>query len=145
MSVDVDGDIHRTCIDEKAFDKIIVDFFAPEKELEKTHLESGVIEYEHIRDEVFNAIFFQPKNKDPYGGTDSVIYNGFFKVEQYVSFNMNKWNLCMDSFRLIIDFFIYLKNNISSEILVSSDEHGEICLLKDNTIVWSDNAKCFID
>lgn len=42
-------------------------------------------------------------------------------------------------YKLIIEFCKYLKTKIESDILVTSDVHNDICLLKEKEMIWSED------
>lgn len=49
-------------------------------------------------------------------------------------------NVSVDVIRMVVDFCIYLRRHIECDILVTSDMHDEICLLKNQTIIWNEDV-----
>ena len=46
-------------------------------------------------------------------------------------------NAIIDTYKIIIEFCKYLKTKMGSDILVTSDVHNDICLLREQEIIWA--------
>ncbi|MCM1113250.1 MAG: hypothetical protein NC399_08370 [Muribaculum sp.] len=68
---------------------------------------------------------------------NSSIINGEYEFTQLLFFDANKENATIDTYKIIIEFCKYLKTKIESDILVTSDVHNDICLLKEQEMIWS--------
>ena len=70
---------------------------------------------------------------------DSNIINDEFEYAQLILFAIKKEEASIDIYKDIICFCIYLRGKIDSDILVTSEVHDDICLLKGKEIIWSKN------
>ena len=68
---------------------------------------------------------------------DSNIINDEFEYVQLIIFDIKKEEATIDTYKEIISFCIYLNGKIDSDILITSDAHDDICLLKGKEIIWS--------
>ncbi len=138
MAICVSGRIKRKCIDEDLLERILVEFFSPKGNIIREN--SGkCVTYEDISDENKVTISFIDEKKPPYNVYDSNIINDEFEYVQLILFDIEKEKASIDSYKEIIRFCIYLKGKIDSDILVTSDVHNDICLLKEKEILWSEN------
>lgn len=62
--------------------------------------------------------------------------------EELLDLDIGKETATVDRFAKMISFCIYLYGKVKSEILVTSDVHDDICLVKAGEILWSE-ALCF--
>ena len=46
-------------------------------------------------------------------------------------------NAAIDTYKIIVEFCKYLKTKMESDILVTSDVHNDICLLREQEIIWA--------
>ncbi len=79
------------------------------------------------------------EKRPPYNVYDSNLINGEFEYVQIIVFDINKEEASADTYKEIISFCAYLKGIIDSDILVTSDVHDDICLLKGKEIIWPQN------
>ena len=77
------------------------------------------------------------EKKPPYNVYDSNIIGNEYEYVQLILFDLEKENASIDEYKKIIAFFIYIKEKIDSDILVTSDIHDDICLLVENEVIWS--------
>lgn len=136
MAICVYGRIKRKCIDEEFLERVIREFFSPKRDIIKKSNERCVT-YEDIKSENKIIISFISEKKPPYNVYDSNIINDEFEYVQLILFDIKKEEASIDTYKEIISFCIYLKGKIDSDILVTSDVHDDICLLKGKEIIWS--------
>ncbi len=132
------GRIKSKCIDEDLLKGIIVEFFLPENEIVVEKNEKYTI-YEGIRAENKVTISFVYEKRPPYNVYDSNIINDEFKYAQLILFDIEKEEASVDRCKEAINFYIYLKQKIDSDVLVTSDVHDDICLLRGKKIIWSED------
>jgi len=77
------------------------------------------------------------EKKFPYNVFDSEITNDEFEYNQLVAFDINKESATLENIQFILNFFIYIKKQVNSQILVTSDVHNDICLLRNEEIIYS--------
>lgn len=138
MSICVYGRIKQKCINEDILERFLGEFFSIRGGIIKKNDEKCVT-YEGISNENKLSISFISEKKPPYNVYDSNIVNGEFAYIQLILFEIEKEEATIDKYKEIIRFCIYLNENIDSDILVTSDVHDEICLLKRTEIIWSKN------
>ena len=136
MSICVYGRIKRKCINENLLERFLTDFFSLRSNLigEK---EGNSVTYEGVNSESEVLVSFMSERKPPYNVYDSNIIGD--EYVQLILFNLKKEDASIDKYKKIIEFFIYLKEKIDSDILVTSDVHNDICLLVEDEIIWSKN------
>ena len=66
--------------------------------------------------------------------------SGEFEHAQLLIFDINKENATIDTYKNVIEFCIYLRAKVQSDILVASEVHNDICLLKEQEIIWAQNS-----
>lgn len=138
MSICVYGRIKRKCIKENLFERFLVEFFSPKSDIVRRMDEKSVT-YEGVSSENTVSISLVLEKKPPHNVYDSNIVNTEFRYVQLIIFEIKKEEATIDNYKKIIMFFIFLNNKIDSDILVTSDVHDEICLLKKTEIIWSKN------
>lgn len=138
MSICVYGRINKKCINTDLLEKIIVDYFSLSKNVVKQRNKTSVT-YEGVSKEDKIIISFVSEKKPPYNVFDSDIINGEYKYMQLIIFDIRKEESTIDIYKKIINFCIYIRSKIESDILVTSDAHDEICLLKKQDIIWNSN------
>ena len=138
MSICVYGRINKKCIDENCFEKMLVDFFLPKNDIIKKNNKESVT-YEEISDGNQIIISFVNEKKPPYNVYDSSIINDEYEYMQLIIFDIMKEEASIDKYKTIINFCVYLKQKIESAILITSDVYDEICLLKEQDVIWSKN------
>lgn len=136
MAICVYGRIKRKCIDEDFLERILGEFFSPKSDIIRKNNEKCVT-YEGVSSENKVSISFVSEKKPPYNVYDSNIINDEFEYVQLILFDIKKEEASIDVYKEIINFCIYLKGEIDSDILVTSDVDDEICLLKGKEIIWS--------
>lgn len=138
MAICVYGRIKRKCIDEDLLEGILVEFFSLKSDFIRKKSEKCVI-YEGITSENKVTISFISEKRPPYNVYDSNIINDEFEYVQLLLFDIKKEKASIDTYKEVISFCIRLKDKVDSDILVTSDVHDDICLLKGNEIIWSKN------
>ena len=138
MAICVYGRIKRKCIDEDFLERILGEFFSSKSDIIRKNNEKCVI-YEGVSSENKVSISFISEKKSPYNVYDSNIINDEFEYVQLILFHIKKEEASIDIYKEIINFCICLKGEIDSDILVTSDVHDDICLLKGKEIIWSKN------
>lgn len=133
------GRVNKYCIDENLLEKVMVEFFSPKSALSK-QICSNHVTYEGITDENKVIISFVNKKSSPYNIFDSSIVNGEYEFTQLLLFEINKQDATIDTYKNVIEFCIYLRSKIQSDILVTSEVHDDICLLKEQEIIWAQNC-----
>lgn len=136
MSICIYGRIKRKCINENLFERFLVEFFSPKSDIVRRMDEKSVT-YEGVSSENTVSISLVLEKKPPHNVYDSNIVNTEFRYVQLIIFEIKKEEATIDNYKKIIMFFIFLNNKIDSDILVTSDVHDEICLLKKTEIIWS--------
>lgn len=136
MSICVYGRIKRKCINEDLLEGFLVEFFSPKSDIVRKNNKKCVI-YESISKKNKVSISFISEKKPPYNVYDSNIINDEFEYIQLIIFEIEKEEATINNYKEIINFFIYLKEKIDSDILVTSDVHDDICLLEGTEAIWS--------
>lgn len=136
MSINVYGHISRKCMDKDFLEKSMRDFFKIHQAIEK-HKNANNIVYEGIREHDAMVLYFVSDTKPPYNIYESDIINDEFEYKQLIIFDMDKEQCSVDRYIEIINFCIYLGRRVRSDILVTSDAHNEMCLIKEQEIIWS--------
>ncbi|MGN0514095.1 MAG: hypothetical protein ACI4GD_07435 [Lachnospiraceae bacterium] len=136
MSICVYGRIKRKCINEDLLEGFLVEFFSPESDIIRKNNEKCVI-YEGISNKNKVSISFISEKKPPYNIYDSNIINDEFEYIQLIIFEIDKEEATIDNYKEIINFCIFLKEKIDSDILVTSDVHDDICLLEGTKVILS--------
>lgn len=138
MSICVCGRIKRKCINEDLLGEFLIDFFSPKSVIVRKNNEKCVI-YEGVCSENKLTVSFISEKRPPYNVYDSNIIDDEFEFIQLILFELEKEEATIDNYKKIISFCIYLKDKMDSEILITSDVHDDICLLKGKEIIWSKN------
>lgn len=125
-------------IDEDGLGKSIAEFFLPKNNI-IIHVENNGVIYDGIYEDSKVVVSFINERKPPYNVYDSSICNGEFQYTQLIIFDIKKEYAFTSEYKKILDFCIYLKKKIGDDILVTTDVHDEICLLKEQDIIWSSN------
>lgn len=136
MSICVCARVNGKCIDEKLLEKVMVEFFHPKNSFTK-EVNKKCVTYSGITDEI--TISFVCEKNPPSNIYDSSIINDEYEFTQLLFFDVNKENATIDIYKIIIEFCKYLKTKIESNILVTSDVHNDICLLKEQEMIWSED------
>ena len=140
VSLDVVGHINRKCLSRELLNKILIDFFAPEGDI-TVQFNGRSITYEGFIDENILILFFvEERYSPPHNVWVSDILKGEFEFAQLLIFNLEKEYSTIDTYKIVIDFFIFLHSFIDSDILVTSDAHNDICLLKDEDVIWAQDC-----
>lgn len=138
MSICIYARINKKSIDKIALERVLNEFFLPQKNI-VIHKEKYCLTYENVFEDDSVVISFVSEKKPPYNIYDSSLCDGEFEYTQLVIFDIKKGESSIDKYKRIIDFCIYLKKNLSGDILVTSDAHSEICLLKEEDLIWGQN------
>jgi len=123
-------------MDEDLFERFLADYYSSESNIIKGKNKSCVT-YEFVNGEDDVIISFMNEKKAPYNVYDSNITGDEFEYVQLILFDIKKENASIDKYKEVIRFFIYLKEKINSDILITSDVHDDICLLQDKETIWS--------
>lgn len=130
--------IKNKVIDEHDLEKFIAEFFLPKNNIIIRKTKNSVT-YDGIYEDSKVVVSFINVKKTPYNVYDSCICNGEFQYTQLIIFDIKKEYASIDEYKKILDFCIHLKKKVKSDILVTTDVHDEICLLKKQDIIWSSN------
>lgn len=135
MSISVYGRIKNKCINEDFLENSLVEFFSHKSDVIRKK-DRNCITYERAGSENEVTISFIDEKKPPYNVYDSTIINDEFEYVQLILFDIKKEEASIDRYKEIIRFFIYIKEKIDSDILVTSDVHNDICLLTGKKVIW---------
>ncbi|MCM1091552.1 MAG: hypothetical protein NC092_05700 [Butyrivibrio sp.] len=136
MSICVCGRIKRKCIDEDLLERLLSDYYSSGSDIVRKK-DGNCVTYEIVNSEDDVIISFVNERKAPYNVYDSTITGDEFEYVQLILFDINKEKATIDQYKKIIRFLIYIKQKINSDILITSDVHNDICLLKNQEIIWS--------
>lgn len=136
MSLSIYGKIQRNCVTADTVENALIRFFADSRDYLKT-AEAERITYWNIDRESILEVHFIREKKPPYNVWYSNILGSNFSYAQLIMFDLNKENASISTNKKIIDFFIFLRKQIESDILVTSDAHGDLCFVKANEVIWS--------
>lgn len=119
-------------------------FFSPKGNIKKQEISDVCVRYENIMAEDEVIIFFDrevipsyPPYNVYYPNNDNGIIEREFEYSQKIVVPIDKSSAAKDMFKRVIDFFIFLKSKIECDMLVASELHNEICLLKDEKMKWT--------
>lgn len=138
MSICIYARINKICINKIDLERVLKEFFLPKKNI-VIHKEKYCLTYENVFEDESVVISFVSEKKPPHNIYDSSILGGEFECKQLVIFDIKKEEASIEKYKRIIEFCIYLKNNLKGDILVTSDVHNEICLLTEEDSVWEQN------
>lgn len=99
------------------------------------------ISYEIVNKHNDIIISFIKEKTAPYNVYDSDIIGNEFEFLQLIIFDIDKESSSTDEYKEIINFCEFLNEKIDSSILITSDMHDEICFLKENKIIWSEDKE----
>ena len=136
MSLDMCARIRKRCMDEGALKELLSDYFSPSGEIAMKENKSSV-SYDHIYESDKVIVYFSSEKKPPYNVYDSDILNGEFEYEQLIIFDISKEDATAALYKEIVDFCIFVREQVDSDILVTSDVHGEVCLLEKRAAIWA--------
>ena len=136
MSICIYGRIKRKCIDKDLLERTLAEFFSPKNEIIIQN-DGKSVTYEGFCDKNSVTVTFISEKKPPHNVYDSNITNDEFEYVQLILFDIKKEEATVDCYKGIINFCIYLKEKIDSDMLLTSDVHDDICLLKEKEIIWS--------
>lgn len=137
MSFSVCARIKEKCVSEELLEKAIADFFQPPKDI-LVQRDGMRVTYEGIDEDGVTVIYFNSESRPPHNIYVSEITGGKFVFMQSISLDIGKETATEDRFAKMISFCIYLYGKVKSEILVTSDVHDDICLVKAGEILWSE-------
>ncbi|MDE7253469.1 MAG: hypothetical protein K2O32_11075 [Acetatifactor sp.] len=136
MSICVCGRIKRKCMDEDLLERFLSDYYSSGSDIIQEN-NGSCVTYKIVNSEDDVIISFINEKKAPYNVYDSNIIGDEFEYVQLILFDIKKEEATKDKYTKIIRFLIYLKAKINSDILITSDVHNDMCLLKDKEIIWS--------
>lgn len=137
MSIDVSVKIQKKCISVNEAELYIKEFFSVNENLNRKSL-GQITVFSSFYKENQVILYFTEKDSQIY---ESRLIKDEFKYSQSLLFDIEKDDISIEDFTIIIRFCKYLKSKIDSDILITSDVHDEICLMKNNEIVFSDSAR----
>lgn len=130
MSICMYARINSKCINEEVLKENVINFFGNEVIIQENR---NYVIYENNK----VIISFISEKKTPYNVYDSCICNGEFEYSQLIVFDIKKEDATIDEYKKIVDFCIYYKERVEGDVLITSDVHDEICLLRGEDIIWS--------
>lgn len=136
MSICVCGRIQRKCLDEDSLEKFLVGYFSPNGSVVR-EIGEKCVTYEGLNGESIISASFVREEAPPYNVYESAILKGEFEHAQSVTFDLKKEEATMEAFQKIILFFVWLVQRTDSDVLVTSDVHDELCLVRKTEILWS--------
>lgn len=136
MSISVYGRINTKCLNNQIVIEDIDKYFINVNESKIEYVERGL----SVEGLIGDVVTLQYINdvKGPYNSYYSSIINEEFEYCQLLIFDIEKEEATKDIFERIVDYLIHLGSIIDSEILVTSEVHDEICLIKKDEIRVSD-------
>ena len=137
MSIDVSAKIQKNFINVKDIELYIKDFFLVIENLNKQSLGNVTMFSDFYNDNKI-IIYFTENENAVY---NSLFFKDEFKYSQSLLFDIKKDNISTKEFVTIINFCKYIRKRINSDILITSNVHDEICIVKINEIIFSDAAK----
>lgn len=138
MSLYMYGSVKEKCIDEKLLEKTMIEFFSSKNTITK-QVNERCVTYEGITENNKVIISFLCEEIAPGNVWDSNIIGGEFEFTQSLIFDIDKEYASVDTYKTIIEFCKHLKTKIESDILITSDMHNDMCLLKGQEIIWADS------
>lgn len=128
MSLSMCARIKDKCLNEEQFDDLLLSFFnyisTEKKGDEKCVTYSGYYsQYGFI-------ISFIEQKKEPYNIYDSDILHGEYIYSQVIIFDIDKNRDINSIYNTIFEFCYYIFSKVESDFLITSESHGEICLIK---------------
>lgn len=142
MSLWMYARMNRNNLDSKLVEKMLKDFFPDTREFVRNIDETAVrtvIRYQGVSSKL-EKVLFVTELKQSYNAYESNLNSEDFQYEQELIFCLDKTKVSVDVIRMVVDFCIYLRRHIECDILVTSDMHDEICLLKNQTIIWNEDV-----
>lgn len=136
MSIGVCGKVQKRCVDTDILEGMIDEVFVPSSDFTKEETAEGAI-YRGIDQDNILTIFFIRDNESRYNVWYSEIMHSEYQYSQSVSFDIWKEDATIAVYQSVIHFFICLREKVESDILVTSDVHNDICLLKAGETLWS--------
>lgn len=136
MSITFCAHLHKKCLDEKALYNMICAYFAPTNQIAQEKRERCIFYNGFDKDNAIDIAFVEQTNY-PYNIWESDILNQDFSYAQEIIFGIAKEKYSIDTYQKIIDFCIFLKNQIDTAILLTSDVHNDICFLDKKGIILS--------
>lgn len=142
MSLWMYAKISQKSFELKLVETMLKDFFPNAKALVRNVDKSAmrtVIGYQGVSSDL-DEVLFLAEQKRPFSTYESNLYGGDFQYEQELIFCLDKSKVTVEVTRMVVNFCIYMRGHIECDILVTSDMHDEICLLKEQTIIWNEDA-----
>jgi hypothetical protein len=136
VSISLCGRIKDSVVDSNTLEKHLREYYGVIRKLSKDDGEE--VSYELNSDYGRFVVYYVEKKKPPYNVYDSDLVGGEFVFSQLVVFDLDKEEVCKTTYEDLVSFFIYLQKKIESEILVTSDVHDEICLLKKEGCLYTE-------
>lgn len=140
MSISMCAKIAPHCVTEHILEEALKSYFIVTNDLQKNYDDRCIV-YKNFIENNDVTISFVEKKKPPYNIYDSEILNSEYMYNQAIIFNINKNANIAGIYHTILKFCKYLQSVVHAEILITSDSHGEICLIKmASAILWSESS-----
>jgi hypothetical protein len=139
MSLSMCARIKDKCFNEEQFDNLLLRFFN-HTSTEKNGDEKCVT-YSGYYSQYGFIISFIEQKKEPYNIYDSDILDGEYIYNQVIIFDIDKNRDINTIYNTIFEFCCYIFKKVETEFLITSDSHGEICLIKssENELIFFNN------
>lgn len=134
MSICFCAGLQQKCLNQEWLYQIISEYWFENQILQQK--EERCIFYEGMKDGIVGIAFIE-EERYPYSIYISDILGKEYHMAQSIVFCTDKMQYSIDTYKKIIDFCIFLKSKITSNLLLTSDVHNEICFIYENGIIWA--------
>lgn len=128
MSLSMCTRIKDKCINKKQFEDLLVRFFI-HASTEKSE-DGECVTYSGYYSRYGFIISFIEQKKGPYNIYDSEILDDEYKYNQSIIFDIDKNKDISAIYNIILEFCCFIHQNVETDFLITSDSHGELCLIK---------------
>ena len=135
MSISVDGLIKCKKLQDELFRKYIYSYFIVDNSQDLKY-ENNYFVYKC--DKYTFHIYFSKDRIYPANIWDSDILKKEYEYSNIIMFDLCKGIDYEEAYRCILDFFVFLHEEIQCDILVTSDVFNDICYMTDHKYHWSD-------
>ena len=133
--------IKKVFLDRDSLKKYIIEYFKPDTELLVRELENNNIIYRNFCAYNIEFCLEEKTEDDHYSHWESYILGDDLHFSQQIIIRFEKTALSTDQYVLCIGFFRYLKEKTESEMLFSSDTSDEICLFREDKIIFANGSE----
>ena len=137
MSICFCANLQQKCLNQELLYQILSEYWSEYQILQQQ--EERCIFYKGMENGIAGIAFIEQKTY-PYSIYISDILGKEYHIAQSILFLIDKMQYSIDTYQKIIDFCIFLKSKINSNLLLISDVHNEICFLNKNGILWAENS-----